>query len=126
MIFYDRRNNPGTCTTNVYHARSVDGGNTFDEQILTDAASSWSGIGYDRDFIWEGDYIRAVSVRNSVYAAWTDPRNGDGDRSQVHLAMLRHRDGFETPQVGTIRYTIKLTPAGNGSKLATLRVSIPR
>lgn len=79
VIYYDRRNNPGTGLTDVYLAQSTDGASTFIEVRVTDVSGQWQGVGRDPGFIYGGDYIRAISYGTDVYATWTDPRNGDPD-----------------------------------------------
>jgi len=79
LISLDRRNHPGTGLTDCFFAQSTDGGNSFTEIQVTDVTSSWEGIRHDPGFTYAGDYIRAVSQATSVYAVWTDPRNGDPD-----------------------------------------------
>jgi hypothetical protein len=78
-IWLDRRLNPGTGLTDTFFAQSTDGGNTFTDVRMSDVSGNWQGIRYDGGFTFAGDYIRAVSVGTTVYAAWTDARNGDPD-----------------------------------------------
>jgi len=79
VIYLDRRNNPGTGLTDLFLSQSTDGGNTFTDTQVTDVTSSWQGIMFDPGFTYAGDYIRGVTQGTSLYAAWTDPRNGDPD-----------------------------------------------
>lgn len=79
VIFYDRRLNPGTGRTDLFLAQAGDGGQTFTNTRVTDVSGNWQGVRHDSGFIYHGDYIRAVSRGTVVYAAWTDPRNGDPD-----------------------------------------------
>ncbi len=79
VLFFDRRNNPGTAWTDTYFARSTDGGQTFEENIkVTDVTSNWLATTSDAvpNF---GDFIGLTTMDNAFYAAWGDGRNGDPD-----------------------------------------------
>ena len=79
VVFLDRRLNPGTALTDLFYAQSTDGGYSFIDMRASDVSGDWRGIRYDPGFTYAGDYIRAISSGTSVYAAWTDARNGDPD-----------------------------------------------
>lgn len=79
VIFLDRRLNPGTGLTDLFFAQSIDGGYTFTDLRVTEVSGNWQGVRFDGGFTYAGDYIRAVSIGTTVYAAWVDPRNGDPD-----------------------------------------------
>jgi hypothetical protein len=77
-FFYDRRDNPGTTLTNVYYARSTDGGQTFEPNIkVTDVTSNFHTFS-DGTPAW-GDYINSVADGPSVVASWADGRLNDPD-----------------------------------------------
>src|SRR5262249_8168833 len=62
VAFYDRRENPGTGITNVYFARSQDGGVTFSENVrVTDTATNWSAVRSDITPNM-GDYMTSLSA----------------------------------------------------------------
>lgn len=63
IAFYDRRETLGDYTY-VYLARSIDGGNTFNNIKITEDSFNPKG-----NFI--GDYIDIVSFNNNVYPIWT-------------------------------------------------------
>jgi hypothetical protein len=77
-FFYDRRDNPGTNLTNVYYARSTDGGQTFEPNLrVTDTSSNFTTFS-DGSPAW-GDYINSTTDGNSAIVAYTDGRLGDPD-----------------------------------------------
>jgi hypothetical protein len=77
-FFYDRRDNPGTTLTNLYFARSEDGGRTFDPNVLvTSVASNWHLIN-EGSPMW-GEYMNSVSAGNDAMVAYADGRDGDPD-----------------------------------------------
>ncbi|MBI1748490.1 MAG: exo-alpha-sialidase [Acidobacteria bacterium] len=78
LIFYDRRENPGTAVTDVYMARSRDGGLTFENTKVTSVASDWAAARFDATPNF-GDYITAISAGSDVLATWADSRDGDPD-----------------------------------------------
>lgn len=86
VLFFDRRNDPGTAWTDVYFARSTDGLVSFEENIkVTDVTSNWSATTSDGvpNF---GDFIGLASQGRTFYAAWGDGRNGDPDAYFAKIA----------------------------------------
>jgi hypothetical protein len=74
-VFYDGRN-VANDSSQVYMARSIDGGLTFENLMISDAAfkpKPISGLagGY------QGDYIGITALDNTVYAYWADDRTGN-------------------------------------------------
>jgi len=93
-IWLDRRlNTPGEGYTDTFFGQSTDGGYTWTDLRLSDVSGNWRGIRFDGGFTYAGDYIRAVSVGTTVYAAWADARNGDPDIyfARVDAAALADR-----------------------------------
>jgi hypothetical protein len=91
VFFYDRRDNPGTSTTNVYFTQSTDGGATFSPNIrVTDVATTWGATPSDVTPNF-GDYMTSVSVGTDILLSWSDGRLGDPDAFFVRLtpALLR-------------------------------------
>jgi hypothetical protein len=79
VAFYDRRENPGTATTNVYFAQSFDGGNTFSKNLrLTDVATNWAATRSDITPNM-GDYMFSLTSGTDVLVVWSDGRSGDPD-----------------------------------------------
>jgi hypothetical protein len=77
-FFYDRRDNPGTTLTNLYYARSTDGGQTFEPNLrVTDTSTNFTTFS-DGTPAW-GDYINATTDGNSAAVAYADGRLGDPD-----------------------------------------------
>ncbi|HRI47318.1 MAG TPA: sialidase family protein, partial [Ignavibacteriaceae bacterium] len=75
VVFYDQRNTT-TDSAEVYMARSIDGGVTFENIKVSDARfkpKPISGLagGY------HGDYIGITALNNTVYPFWTDDRTGN-------------------------------------------------
>ena len=81
MIWYDRRIDPlADDLTDVYFARSVDGGMTFESNVrVTETATSWPGTGSDGVTPNFGDYINLATGSPNFHATWTDGRLGDPD-----------------------------------------------
>jgi len=93
VFFYDRRENPGTSTTNVYFAQSADGGATFAPNIrVTEVATTWGSIPSDITPNF-GDYMTSLSVGTDVLITWSDGRNGDPDSYFARLtpAMMANQ-----------------------------------
>jgi hypothetical protein len=77
-FFYDRRDNAGTTITNLYYARSTDGGQTFEPNVrVTDTSTNFRTFS-DGTPSW-GDYINSAADGPSAIVAYTDGRLGDPD-----------------------------------------------
>jgi hypothetical protein len=75
VFFYDRRDHPGTTLTNLYYARSIDGGQSFQPNLrVTDTDSNFH-TSTDGAPAW-GDYINSYADGTSVVVAWADGRLG--------------------------------------------------
>lgn len=84
VSFYDRRQNPGTALTDVYHTRSVNSGATFARNArITEVPSLWE-IHPDGAPNF-GDYNNSVSVGLSTLVAYADSRHGDPD---VYVTLI--------------------------------------
>ena len=75
IIFYDSRNGSINDTTETYIARSMDGGSTFTNILVSDhrfAPKPISGLagGY------QGDYIGIAALADRVYPFWADDYTG--------------------------------------------------
>jgi hypothetical protein len=115
IIFYDSRNGSINDTTEAYVARSIDGGNTFTNILVSDhrfKPKPISGLagGY------QGDYIGIASVGNKVFPFWADDYTG---AYQVWTApidlgpAIDHTPLTNTEQTtGTRTVNCIITPAG--------------
>jgi hypothetical protein len=89
VMFFDRRDDPFNRLTNVYLARSLDGGATWTEAQVS---SSFSNMNWAFDggrFI--GDYNAiAVAPNGTTYPFWTDARSGTpaNRQSDVYMAIV--------------------------------------
>jgi hypothetical protein len=93
VFFYDRRENPGTSTTNVYFAQSVDGGASFAPNIrVTEVATTWGSAASDITPNF-GDYMTSLSLGTDVLITWSDGRSGDPDAYFARLtpAMIANQ-----------------------------------
>jgi hypothetical protein len=88
-FFYDRRLNPGTTTTNLYYARSGDGGLTWEPNVrVTDQSFNMTLNGADVS-PWWGDYINADVQGKSAMVAYADGRSGNPD---AYFTRVGNRD----------------------------------
>jgi hypothetical protein len=86
VFFYDRRDNPGGSTTDVYFAQSTDGGATFGPNVrVTEVATTWGATASDITPNM-GDYITSLSVGTDVLVTWSDGRSGDPDAYFARLS----------------------------------------
>lgn len=79
ILYYDRRNHPGTSLTDVYLS-IVKGAQTIQDIKINSVSTDWKKTQGDREYAPIqrnfGDYISITSFRNSLFAVWTDGRSG--------------------------------------------------
>ncbi len=78
FVFYDRRNTTGNAT-DVYMARSTDGGNTFTNFKISETSFT------PNSFIFFGDYTNVTAHNNIVRPIWT---RTDGSVNSVYTALV--------------------------------------
>ncbi|MEJ2637450.1 MAG: T9SS type A sorting domain-containing protein [Calditrichia bacterium] len=78
VVFYDRRNTLGD-TTDVYVARSMDGGETFENFRVSES----SFLPHSNVFF--GDYINIAALNGKIYPIWM---RMDGDNLSVWVAHI--------------------------------------
>ena len=95
-VWYDYRNWRGMYTTDLYAARSTDGGTTFGLNFrVTTVPSSWfAPLTITPNF---GDYIASASEGTGFYPAWADSRNNDIDVWATHIATATCGNGALDP-----------------------------
>jgi hypothetical protein len=89
-VWYDWRESAPTCggSSNVYLSRSDDHGTTWTPVgALNAAASVWTDVGSNITPN-QGDYLSLFANAASLYAAWTDGRNGDPDIYAATVPLL--------------------------------------
>ncbi len=75
VSFYDTRNDPTHLSTDVYYARSMDGGMTFGANVkVTTAPTNEAIAGADPFGNQYGDYEGIAAFGGSVHPVWTDRR----------------------------------------------------
>ena len=81
IMYYDSRNFAANDSAQVYLARSLDGGDTFEEVLVSDHAFLPKAItGLAGGYM--GDYISVIANNGIVYCFWNDNRSGH------HLAYV--------------------------------------
>jgi hypothetical protein len=94
FVFYDRRNTAGNATE-VYVARSTDGGNTFSNTRVSESSFSPSGS------IFFGDYTNIAALNRKVYPIWM---RMDGTSLSVWVALMN-----DTTITDVVEYGVKPT-----------------
>lgn len=75
VSFYDTRNDPTHVSTDVYYARSADGGKTFTTNVkVTTAMTNEAGPGADPFGNQYGDYEGIAALDGVAHPIWTDRR----------------------------------------------------
>ncbi|MCC6866750.1 MAG: T9SS type A sorting domain-containing protein [Ignavibacteria bacterium] len=85
VIYYDNR--LGTGQVNSYLAYSIDAGNTWINQQLSDSTFSAVPVGGSGGDVRYGDYIGVDAFNGKVITVWTDDRKGTPDQ-EIYTANL--------------------------------------
>ncbi len=119
VMFMDRRNSPGNLDYDVYLARSVDGGSSFEPNLRVTTVSSNPYYGFDGTFL--GDYNGLASTIDMSLPLWTDTRNGNEDAytaliptapDNAVVDITLSPDGTTVPQGGTLTGTLVISNPG--------------
>ena len=125
IIFYDSRNPSTNDSAEVYVARSIDGGNTFTNNLVSDhrfkpAPISGLAGGY------QGDYIGISALGNKIYPFWADNFSGV---YQVWTApidigpSISHTPLTNTEQInGNRAVNCEIIPAGSPINPTTVKL----
>jgi hypothetical protein len=73
IMFMDTRNTPDNTIIEAWIARSLDGGNTFTNELVSNEPSPTNIVGSNVRF---GDYIDIDYVGTNIVPVWTDERQG--------------------------------------------------
>lgn len=76
VIWYDTRNTPNNTVIETFLARSIDGGNTFTNELISSQQSPTNIPGTNVRF---GDYICLDYLGSRIMPVWTDERAGGFD-----------------------------------------------
>ncbi len=97
VSFYDRRDDPDNTLLMVYHAQSVDGGETFlpnipitDVQFDGNAAGGRRKGGVFSGTPFMGDYTGSGTSEGFIISIWCDTRNGtpEAPNSDIYVARI--------------------------------------
>lgn len=94
LVWYDHRNDAqGGILTDLFHARSHDGGRTFEpnERVNDGPGINWSLVP-SRLAPNMGDYIALTSAGDNVYTVWADGRLGTPDSWMMQVGGKRDDD----------------------------------
>ena len=103
IIFYDSRNTE-EFMFEAYLARSVDGGKTFENILLSSTPSPRYSTNPEIRF---GDYINIDSWQGKIIPVWTDERAG-GENMEIYTALIRDTLIGISPAAGNIPIDFKL------------------
>ena len=84
IMFMDTRNTPNNTIIEAFVARSVDGGNTFTNELVSTEPSPTNIPGSNVRF---GDYIDVDYVGQNIVPVWTDERLG-GFNMEIYTAEI--------------------------------------
>jgi hypothetical protein len=108
LSFYDRRDDPDNTLLMVYHAQSIDGGETFlpnipitDVQFDGNAAGGRRKGGVFSGTPFMGDYTGSGASDGFVISIWCDTRNGTPEtpNSDIYVARVAYAEvPMDTPE----------------------------
>ena len=106
IVYYDTRNTPNNSTIEAWVATSTDGGQTFQNGVLSTAQSPTNTPGTN---VRLGDYIGIDFWGNHIVPVWTDERAGGIDM-EIYTAVVNGvLTGGIKPVVSTIPQGYKLS-----------------
>ena len=80
IVYYDNRNTPTNDSSEVYISRSTDGGNTFEDILISDHKFKMTHLSSSERLFgnppYVGSYIGISSSGNKVHALWFDNSTG--------------------------------------------------
>ena len=86
IVFYDRRDVPGSIRFHTYFTQSTDGGFSFSGNVrITDEISVATNDGFSGGFI--GDYNGICSTTSATLPFWTDLRDSNGNAEGYTTAV---------------------------------------
>jgi hypothetical protein len=101
ISFYDRRDDPNNTLLMVYHAQSIDGGDTFlpnipitDVQFDGNAAGGRRKGGVFSGTPFMGDYTGSAACDGFIVSIWCDCRNGtpEAPNSDTYVARVAYAE----------------------------------
>jgi hypothetical protein len=117
IVFYDTRNTPTNDSAQVYVARSIDGGSSWSEILISDQKfkpKPISGLAAG----YQGDYIGITSGNGKVWPYWAEDRTGIYQAWTAYFDIgpaITHTPLPNTEQLtGTYTVNCVITPAGSG------------
>ena len=87
VMYYDSRRFPANDSAEIFMSSSTDGGQTFDDVLISDAAFLPSAIpGFFAGYM--GDYNVISALNNCVWLAWNDNRTGVHQAYAARVAII--------------------------------------
>ena len=82
--------------TNRYAAYSVDGGDTWDRWVISDARAIWAPQGTpNTNANYNGDYYETAAMGGKAWATWTDRRSGTtGTSNRAYVERIVYGENF--------------------------------
>ncbi len=145
ISYYSMDSTGSNFMTNRYMAYSVDGGDTWDNFVISDVRALWAPQGTpSTNTTYNGDYYETVAMNGKAWATWTDRRLGaSGTFNRAYVGIVTYAENFGwvrgtvsnlsggTPLQGVAIDFVQnvlqqgATTAANGSYLAGAQVDTP-
>lgn len=86
VVFYDKRDDPENHLFHLYHAYSVDGGQTWSANLqVSEVAVDEQHSHHQNGMIFMGDYIDIAHSDGMAYPTWVDTRDDQADAFIAHV-----------------------------------------
>jgi hypothetical protein len=126
VVYYDSRNFPANDSAQVYVSSSTDGGDTFEDLLVSDVpflpATFTAGSPPPPGYM--GGYIGIAALQNTVYPIWNDNRNGMHQiyTSRTDWPVPVEQDAMTLP----VTFGLEQNYPNPFNPRTTIRLSLPR
>ncbi|MBX2991596.1 MAG: choice-of-anchor D domain-containing protein [Bacteroidetes bacterium] len=109
VSYYSFDSTASTTMANRYAAYSVDGGDTWDNWVVSDVRATWAPQGTpSTNTVYNGDYYETAAAGGKAWVLWTDRRSGaTGSFNKAYIERIIYGENF-----GWIRGTVTNTVGG--------------
>jgi len=117
LSYYSMDSTGSNFMTNRYMAYSNDGGDTWDNFVISDVRALWAPQGTpSTNTTYNGDYYETAAMNGKAWACWTDRRLGtSGTNNRAYVQVVQYTENF-----GWVRGTV--TNLNGGAPLANANI----
>lgn len=96
VSYYSMDSTGSNFMTNRYMAYSADGGDTWDNFVISDVRALWAPqLTPSTNTVYNGDYYETVAMNGKAWACWTDRRLGAaGTNNRAYVGIVTYAENF--------------------------------